>query len=107
MKTWLKTTLVAGAGGALSALMAALADPAGFSVKYKLGSGRLAVMMLEGAAAAVVALFLRSPRGQEIIGTFKQTQEQARADAAMLDKVKSDITTAAKAPENGEPEGKL
>jgi hypothetical protein len=105
MKPWTKTTLVAAAGGAISALMAALADPAGFSVKYKLGEGRLALMMLQGAAVAVVALFMRSPQGQEIMSSLKHSQQQAKDDAAMLDKVKSDITSGATpvAPPTGPP----
>jgi hypothetical protein len=35
-------------------------DPAGFSVKYKLGEGRLTIMVVSGAAVAVAALWIRA-----------------------------------------------
>jgi hypothetical protein len=60
MKAWLKTALVGCGGGASSALMAALLDP-GFNVKYRLGEGKLLLMVLQGAAVGVVALWMRSP----------------------------------------------
>lgn len=67
MRPWTRAALVAAAGGALSAFMAALLDPAGFSVKYRLGEGKLALMVVGGAVGAVAGLFMRSPADENLI----------------------------------------
>lgn len=62
LRGWLKTLAVAAAGGAVTALISALLDPDGFTVKYHLGEGRLATMVLTGAATSVAGLFLQPPK---------------------------------------------
>jgi hypothetical protein len=63
LKWWLKTVLVAAGGGIISALTVAfLEHPFGFFTHYKFGEGRLALALIQGAAVAVVALFLKPPR---------------------------------------------
>lgn len=60
MKAWLKTAAVAVVGGGMPAVLADVLDPAKFQIRY--GNGRLALVILQGAAIAVGALFLQSPK---------------------------------------------
>jgi hypothetical protein len=54
VKIWLRTSLAAAAGGAISAGCAEVLDPDRFNLRF--GQGRLALMMLEGALIAIGAL---------------------------------------------------
>lgn len=73
IQPWMKTTLVAMGGGALSGAFAALSDPQAFHIQF--GNGKLLLMMAEGAGAALLALFLKSPLGQEIVAEVKDAQQ--------------------------------
>lgn len=86
---WVKTTLVAAGGGAVSGIVAALATPGGLSLS--LNNKDLWINIIKGAVIAVAALYIRSPMGQKLLADFEQAQAQAKADAAMLDQVKGDI----------------
>lgn len=87
--SWLKTTLVAAGGGAISGGSAAIMAPDKFGIHF--GNGRLALIMLQGALVAVGALFLRSPQGQKMVAGYQKSQAQAAEDKAALDKIKTDI----------------
>lgn len=89
MKAWVKTVVVAAIGGGVPAGFTAVMDPQKFGIHF--GNGRLLLIMLQGAAVAVGALWLRSPQGQQIMGAFKQGQQQGANDLAMLQKAKSDL----------------
>lgn len=90
---WLKQAAVAAGGGAAAAISAAIMDPTKFNLSNGLRDE--AFIALQGAVVGLVALFIRSPLGSSLMASMKQSQQQAKEDAALLDKVKTDITTGA------------
>lgn len=93
---WLKTTIVAAGGGAVSSLTAVLFTPGG-GFSFSLTNKPMWIDAIKGAVIAVAALYIRSPMGQKLLADFEQSQAQAKQDAAMLDQVKGDILDSAQA----------
>src|SRR5215472_10297889 len=72
---WLKTALMAAVGGGIAACIAALFDPAKFSLAKDLGSGKEWTFFLQGFAVTFGALLIKSPFGQEMIATYQKSQK--------------------------------
>ena len=87
MKPWLKTTLVAIGGGALTGGLAAVLDPQHFSFKTGIDEQHIAEMAAEGALVAVAGLFLKSPLGKEVLAYMQDHKaiEEARAQISKQD----------------------
>jgi len=89
---WSKTALIAATGGGVTSAFAAAMDPTKYRFPHDFGSGKLWKFFFDGFALMFVGLLIKSPLGQKAVAGFQQAQAQAKEDAAMLDKVKSDIT---------------
>lgn len=71
VKAWVKTTAIAAAGGALTALVTGLTERERLGIYF--GSGRLAAMVATGAVTAVIPWLLRRP-------TIRRCDDAAPAD---------------------------
>lgn len=91
VKKWLKTAVLAAVGGGVAAAVTAAFDPQKWSITHDLGSGKLWLYFFEGASVTFGALLLKSPLGQQVIGSYQQSQKQVAEDRAALDKVKADL----------------
>lgn len=97
---WLKTAIFAALGGGVAGSVAALADPTKYRFPQDLGSGRMWPFFLSGAAMTVGAMLLKSPLGQSAMKAYTESQEQLKADKALLEQTKQDIKASTKPPES-------
>jgi len=72
---WLKAAAVAAGGGAAAALSAMVLDSHTFNLRDGLGDE--AFMALQGAAAGLVALFIKSPLGKQAAEDNAAPKEEA------------------------------
>jgi hypothetical protein len=93
---WIKTTALTVLGGGIAGMFSAAMDPTKYSLAHDFGSGKLWKYFAMGAGLTLGALLVKSPLGVSALSAYQQSQAQAKEDAALLDKVKKDITEAAK-----------
>ena len=82
---WIKTSLLAALGGGIAGVAAAATNPALYRFPQDLGSGKMWIHFFTGAAVTFGALCLKSPVGQKVMLSFKDSQtqlEQSKADLA-------------------------
>jgi hypothetical protein len=84
-KEWLKAALVTAGGGALSAISTMILDPTKFNLSNGLKDE--ALITLQGAAVALIALIIRSPLGTYLLGTVQQSKQ----DQALLEQTKKQV----------------
>jgi len=93
---WLKTALMAAVGGGIAACIAALFDPAKFSLAKDLGSGKEWTFFLQGFAVTFGALLIKSPFGQEMIATYQKSQKALAESQGEMQQAKSTFQKGAK-----------
>lgn len=102
---WIKTAGIAALGGGLAGTVAGMMDSTKYHIPQDLFSGKLWPHFFMGAATTFGALLLKSPLGQKVMTAYENSQQQAKEDAALLDKVKGDLKAGAVGPAAPPPTG--
>jgi hypothetical protein len=93
---WIRTSIVSAVGGGIMGAIAAACDPTKYRFPQDLGSGKLWPFFLAGAGTMFAGSLLRSPLGQQFMGSFKDMQDQLAQSKADLAKAKEDLKPPAK-----------
>jgi hypothetical protein len=91
---WLKTALIAAAGGGITGASAAAINPAEYKFPQDFGSGRLWTFFLMGAATTFAALLLKSPLGQKVTHALEDSQQQLKQSQAEIKDAKAELKAA-------------
>jgi hypothetical protein len=93
---WLKTALLAAAGGGIAAAVTAAFDPQKYNIAHDLGSGKMWIYFFQGFAVTFGALLLKSPLGQKVMTTYKDSQAQLKESQASIEATKAELKDATK-----------
>jgi hypothetical protein len=91
LKTTIKTVVIGAFGGGVASSIAALSDPTKYSFPKDLGTGKMWPFFLTGAGLAIGGLFLKSPVGQKVVLSVKESQEQIEQSKRDIQKTKDDL----------------
>jgi hypothetical protein len=97
-KKWIISSIAASITGGISAAITTAMDPAKYKFPQDFGSGKLWPSFLAGTGAVFLGMLLRSPMGQKLIGTYKDTQAQLAQNQKELDQAKAEIKSAGLPP---------
>jgi hypothetical protein len=89
VKKWFRTSVLAGLGGGIAGAFAAATDATKYNFPHDLGSGKLWKFFFMGAAITFGGLLIKSPFGQQMMGAYKQSQEDLAASQAALEETKA------------------
>jgi hypothetical protein len=95
MVKWSKTTIIAALGGGFASVFAAAMDPAKYRFPQDFGTGKMWPFFFQGAGLMFVGLILKSPLGQEVMSSFKQSQQQLKDAQADIAQTKADLKAGA------------
>lgn len=93
-RKWLKTTAIAVIGGGLAAATTMALDPTRYHFPHDIGSGKLLIQFFSGAGITFLALLLKSPLGQQVMASYKETQIQMKGDQALITESKTELRSA-------------
>jgi hypothetical protein len=88
---WVKTTLFATVGGGIAAAFTAALDPSKYHFPADVGSGKLWAYFFEGAIMVGAALLIKSPLGQQVMTSYKESQAQLKESQEALAQAKADL----------------
>jgi len=91
IKSWAKTAIIASLGGGFASMFTAAMDPAKYSFPKDFGSGKLWPFFFQGAGLVFVGMILKSPFGQHMMSSFRQSQAQMKEDREAIDTVKQEL----------------
>jgi len=95
---WAKTTGIAAVGGGIAGALTAAVDPSKYHFPHDLGSGKLFVYFFEGFGLTFGGMLLKSPLGQQVMGAYKDSQQQLQASKADLAAAKTELKAAGLPP---------
>ena len=94
---WIKTTLLAGIGGAIASSFAALMDPEKYRFPHDLGSGKMWEFFIQGFVVTGGALLIKSPFGQNMLNAFKVSQQQLKESKEQVEQLRTELHESTKA----------
>jgi hypothetical protein len=89
LKSWLKTALMAAGGGGIAGAVAAAFDPKKYDIRHDIGSGKLWIFFFQGFGLTFLALLVKSPFGQQMIGAYKDSQSQLEQSRKEIERLKA------------------
>jgi hypothetical protein len=92
---WVKTTIIATLGGGIASMVAAAMDPTKWRFPQDLGSGKLWPFFFEGAGAMLLGLLIKSPIGQQLMTSYKESQTQLADGRQAIEQTKADLKAGA------------
>jgi hypothetical protein len=93
---WIKTVLIASLGGGIAGAFAAAMDPSKYRFPQEFGSGKLWEFFLEGALTVGAATAIKSPFGQKMLSSFKDSQQQLKDGKETVAQTKADLKDSTK-----------
>jgi hypothetical protein len=78
-------------GGGVAASVAALSDPSKYRFPQDLGSGKMWPFFLQGAGLVFVGMLLKSPMGQKVLSSVKESQGSLKESQQLIEDTKSDL----------------
>lgn len=96
LNPWIKTTIIATIGGGLAGALAASMDPQKYNWRHDIGSGKLWEFFIEGAVTVGLATLIKSPFGQQVMTSFKDSQQQLKDSQQTVADTKTELKDATK-----------